>query len=94
MNANHLILLTNEDGLLDQNNRVVSTLQEISNDELSLVNDSLSTSTSKGGMRSKLLAAQLAAANGINVTIANGRTPDILESILQNQPVGTTIKCN
>lgn len=94
MNANHLILLTNEDGLLDQNNRVVSTLQEISNDELSLVNDSLSSSTSKGGMRSKLLAAQLAAANGINVTIANGRTPNILQSILQNQPVGTTIKCN
>ena len=91
INATKLILLTNEDGLLDNNNQVVSKLQSIGETELSWVNDGLSHSNSRGGMTSKLLAAQLAIAHGIEVTIANGREPDIIHKILNNKPVGTTI---
>ncbi len=48
-----------------------------------------SNSLSKGGMRSKLEAAQIATAAGENVIIADGRQPGVLTQILQAEPLGT-----
>ncbi|RMF36768.1 MAG: glutamate 5-kinase, partial [Planctomycetota bacterium] len=44
---------------------------------------------SKGGMSSKLRAAQIAARSGSPVVIAGGRTPDVLLRIVEGEEVGT-----
>jgi glutamate 5-kinase len=43
----------------------------------------------RGGMRSKVLAAELAAAAGIPTVIAGGTGPSVLEPILDGEPRGT-----
>jgi len=91
LNAKHLILLTNTEGLLDKNNEVIFNLTTIGDKEFELVNDQLNSPNSKGGMTSKLLAAKMAANAGIHVSIANGRTNNIIPSLLFGDPIGTTI---
>ena len=44
---------------------------------------------SVGGMTTKLQAAKLAAQQGIETLIANGRNPNILLQIAQNKFLGT-----
>lgn len=91
LNADELIILTNTDGLLDKNQQVIPKLHQITDQELALVEDSMSSIYSKGGMSSKLMASKIALENKINVTIANGRTENIIHAILSNQNVGTKI---
>ena len=43
----------------------------------------------RGGMQTKLQAAQLATAQGIDTVIANGKNPESLYDILEGRPVGT-----
>jgi glutamate 5-kinase len=43
----------------------------------------------RGGMATKLRAAQLAAKGGVVTVIANGRTPGILDAVLAGEDVGT-----
>jgi glutamate 5-kinase len=92
LSVDHLIILTNTDGLLDKNNKVIPILKNISEHEFSLVDDSTSTVFSKGGMKSKLLAAKIALDAKIKTTIANGRTENIIHKILSNTPIGTKIQ--
>jgi glutamate 5-kinase len=92
MNASELILLTNTDGLLNHNKDVIQELHSIGDTELSMIDSNLVSQYSKGGMKSKLIAAQLAMNAGIVVTIANGRNPTIIRDILSGKPVGTKIK--
>src|SRR5437660_2867163 len=47
------------------------------------------SSLGSGGMRSKLKAARLATAAGESVIIANGRRPNILDSIFAGEQIGT-----
>lgn len=92
LSVDHLIILTNTDGLLDENNHVIPLLNNISDNELSLVEDSTSSVFSKGGMKSKLLAAKIALDANIKTTIANGRTENIIHKILSNTTIGTKIQ--
>ena len=91
LNCDKFILLTNTDGVLDRNQQVIPTLTKITENEFKLVNDKMSSIYSKGGMRSKLMAAKTACEAGINVTIANGRAENVIKSILANKSTGTTI---
>tara|TARA_A100001015_G_scaffold321681_1_gene454019 strand:+ start:1607 stop:2365 length:759 start_codon:yes stop_codon:yes gene_type:complete len=91
VHADHLIILTNADGVLDSNHNVIPHLTKITDNELSLVQDQLSSPYSKGGMRSKLMAAKLAIEHHIPVTIANGRTENIIHQLFNKVPVGTHI---
>ena len=93
-NANKLILLTNTDGLLDKNKKVVHSLNQIGDKELNLVDQSLTSAHSKGGMKSKLLASKIAMENNIPSIIANGRTENIIQKILNNETIGTFIQAN
>lgn len=43
-----------------------------------------------GGMASKLEAAKIATASGVQVVIADGRRSGVLEEIVRGEPVGTT----
>ena len=91
LNADHLIILTNTDGVLDQNKNIIPKLNQITESELSLVEDSMSSIYSKGGMTSKLMAAKIALDANIDVTIANGRTENVIHTILNGTSIGTKI---
>lgn len=92
IHAHRLILLTSTDGVLDKHQTVIPIMHGIGDAELSLANDSQSSPYSKGGMRSKLLASQWAITHDVPVTIANGRTENIIPNILDQTTVtGTNI---
>ena len=44
---------------------------------------------SKGGMKTKVLAAKLATSKGIDTVIANGRELKIIEKLIDGKPAGT-----
>jgi glutamate 5-kinase len=50
------------------------------------------TGTGRGGMRSKLRAAELAAYNGIETHIAAARQPGVITACVKGEPVGTRIR--
>ena len=90
-----LVLLSDVDGLYDGDpadakSKVLPTVDRIDRSIRSLVFDR-QTGMSKGGMSSKLDAAQIATASGENVIIASGRRPGVLAEILQGERVGTLI---
>jgi glutamate 5-kinase len=95
-----LVLLTNVDGLLRQKERgglrlsqngghadVVSLVEEITPEIKALAaGPSLN---GRGGMRTKLEAAEIAMNCGGTAVIANGLEPGALERIFDGEPVGT-----
>jgi glutamate 5-kinase len=90
-----LALLSDVEGLYDGDPRspeskVIATVERLDKSVFALVKDRV-TGLSKGGMASKLRAAQQATAAGENVIIASGRTPGALLRILAGEPVGTLV---
>ena len=90
-----LVLLSDVEGLYDGDPRgpeskVIATVERLDRSVFDLVKDR-GTGLSKGGMASKLRAAQQATAAGENVVIASGRTPGALARILAGEPVGTLV---
>lgn len=89
--ADKLILLTDVDGLLDENCRVISVIEKITPKILRLGTAS-KCELGTGGMVTKLLSAQKVVASGVECVIANGKTKDILIKILDGETVGSTFK--
>lgn len=93
INANHLIILSNVSGMYDGNPKDPNAklISEISlkEDFLSLIQDSKSDA-GRGGMKSKYDIAKKAALKGIQTTIAAGKEPDVINRIMNNEPLGTT----
>lgn len=91
--AELLVLLSDVDGLFDRSPadpaaRLLPVVDVIDERILSLAHGS--NGRGRGGMLSKLEAAQLAQAAGLAVVIANGRTPQVLERVVAADPaVGT-----
>ena len=96
LKAKALYLLTDTDGLHSDNPksnpkaRLIHPISSRSEKLMSLVND-IPNTRSRGGMKSKLEAAIHAAKSGVDVTIANGRSPHIIRDILHGKTVGTKI---
>ena len=90
-----LVLLSDVEGLFDgdptapQSKRIF-TVKRLDRSVFELVKDRI-TGLSRGGMASKLRAAQQAVTSGENVIIASGRTPGTLAKILAGESVGTLI---
>jgi glutamate 5-kinase len=95
--AEVLVLLTDQDGLFDSDPRNNPDAKLVSEAELS---DPLLTGMAgdskgelgRGGMRTKLTAAHWAARSGAMTVIAHGRTPNALLKIAQGEPLGTLLK--
>jgi glutamate 5-kinase len=90
-----LVLLSDVEGLFDGDpaapqSKRISTIERLDRSVFELVKDRI-TGLSRGGMASKLRAAQQAVTSGENVIIASGRTPGTLAKILAGEPVGTLI---
>ncbi|MSR88393.1 MAG: glutamate 5-kinase [Candidatus Margulisbacteria bacterium] len=85
LDVTHLVLLTDVDGVYDHNPKthseaqIITNMSEISDDFLSGLENATS-GRSRGGMKSKLTVAKSASESGIDVRIANGRTPHVLSS--------------
>lgn len=95
LNAELLILLTDQDGLYDRDPRVdpaaklIPRVTAIDAQLKALAGDSVS-GLGVGGMATKVQAAQLATRSGTQVVIANGRAPDVLLHVVAGDTVGTT----
>jgi glutamate 5-kinase len=92
--ASLLVILSDVDALYtadpskDPRADPVSEVRDLA--ELSRYQIGMSSShLGSGGMRSKVLAAEMATAAGIPVVICNGRKPGTLEEATQGKPVGT-----
>lgn len=92
--ADLLILLSDIDGLYTADPRkcadakLISHIPEITPEIRALAGGS-GSALGTGGMNTKLSAAEIANAAGIDMVIANGATPEILYKIVDGAPVGT-----
>ncbi len=94
LGAQLLLLLTDAPGLFtadprrDRSARLVPEITEI--EALEQLNIGVGTSVlGSGGMRSKVVAAEMATASGIPVVIASGLEPGTLRRASAGEPVGT-----
>ncbi len=92
--ADLLIILSTVDGLrapgANGRTRRVPVLERVDRQTLALVTGQKSA-LSKGGMGSKLRAAQAAAHAGCHVVIANGRSSGVISRIVRGDDVGTFV---
>ncbi len=89
--ADKLILLTDVDGLLDENCGVISVIEKITPKILRLSRSS-KCELGTGGMATKLIAAKGAMESGVECVIANGKSKDVLIKILDGKMIGSTFK--
>lgn len=94
INADALIILTDIDGLYDDNPnenedaKLISQVGEIT-DELIAVAGGHGSRFSTGGMVTKLHAAQIAMDAGIDTIVMNGATPESIYKALDGKQIGT-----
>ena len=88
--ADKLLLLTDVAGVYRGYPEDSDLLPDLSAESLGNVSIS-NTGTGRGGMGSKLRAAQLAAYNGIETHIADARTPDVITRCITGERTGTRI---
>lgn len=87
MNCKRLIILSNIDGIYDGNpqNKASKVIQEIkTDDDIEQFIQSSKSSAGRGGMQTKYNIARKVAEEGIEVVIANGKTPNILIDLHKN----------
>ena len=89
--ADALIMLTDVDGLYDENGKVIKTVSEVTEKIKKLVGEKCSNLT-KGGMASKIDAAEKAMNSGIDCFIANGSNASIVKDILDEKGTYTYFK--
>jgi len=93
LEADALVLLTNVDGLLRQESakgggaEVITLVNEITPELKALAAGP--SASGRGGMRTKLEAAEIAMNCGGTAVIANGNNPDTIDSIFAGENVGT-----
>ena len=94
VSADLLVLLTDIDGLYtadphkDKNAKLISRVEGVTDEILALAGGA-GSNLGTGGMATKLHAAQMANAAGIDMVIANGDTPEALYDIIDGKAVGT-----
>jgi glutamate 5-kinase len=98
INADVMVVLTDQDGLYDADPRVTPGAKFIPQ---ASVNDNRLTamagrgaSLGRGGMLTKLSAARLAARSGTNTVIANGSEEQVLIRLLQGEALGTLLEAD
>ena len=96
VSAELMIILTDQDGLFDKDprhNKDAILIQETDADNSTL--PAMATDGGKwgrGGMITKVSAAQIAARSGANTVIANGADSTVLSRIFNGERVGTLLK--
>ena len=95
--ADKLIILSDIDGFFDKDPRLFKDAKLIS--RIEAIDDSVyklaggaGSRRGTGGMRTKLQAADLATAKGIDTIVTNGKNPEVLYKIVAGESVGTLFK--
>ena len=92
--ADLLVLLSDIEGLYTANPhthpdaQLIPLVEEITPEILALA-EGAGSDLGTGGMQTKLRAAQMVTADGVDMVIANGSKPDILYQIAAGEPAGT-----
>jgi len=94
--ADALIILTDQAGLYDADPRKVATAtlireREAGDAALESIAGDTSSPLARGGMLTKVLAAKRAARSGAHTVIASGHEPDVLLRIARGERVGTLL---
>jgi glutamate 5-kinase len=94
LGAELLVLLTSTDGLHTADPRIDPQAEVVPLVEDFAALDALdirqtTTTLGSGGMRSKVVAAEMATAAGIPAVVANGRTEGAIAAAVAGEPVGT-----
>jgi glutamate 5-kinase len=98
INADVMVILTDQEGLFDADPRNNISAKLVAN--ASAIDASLSamagkgSSLGRGGMVTKITAAKLASRSGTNTLIANGREQQILSRLLAGEEIGTLLTAN
>ena len=91
--ADVLIILTDQAGLFERDPRrdpsALLVSSGVAGDKRLLEMAGGSNALGRGGMRTKLLAAEKAARSGAATVIASGREPKVLERVLAGELIGT-----
>ena len=96
VDADILVILSDIDGFYDGNpenpeSKLIPVVEEI-DDAIRACAGGEGTRRGTGGMKTKLNAAELVGANGIDMVIANGDHPEVLYDIVAGKSVGTLFK--
>lgn len=92
--ADKLIILSDIDGFYDKdprlskNAQLISRVEKIDESTYELAGGAGSR-RGTGGMKTKLQAADIATAQGIDVIVTNGKNPQVLYDIIKGEKVGT-----
>ncbi len=92
--ARRLVILSDIDGLYDKDPRLYSNATRIKrieciDEKVEALAGGAGSRRGRGGMKTKLQAAKLATAQGIDTIIANGKAPEALYQIIKGEAVGT-----
>lgn len=94
--ADLLLILTDQAGLYERDPRLDPSAALVTEgragDPVLAAMAGGSGALGRGGMRSKLAAAEKAARSGASVVIASGREPDVIPRVLAGEPLGTWLK--
>lgn len=95
MRADRVLFLTDIDGVYDADPRFEPAARRVSvvaDNGRSLIDAAGGPDEhGTGGMRSKLLAASLASANGVHATIARADAPRVIERCVAEEDIGTRV---
>jgi glutamate 5-kinase len=94
--ADALVILTDQAGLYDADPRIRHQAQLISrgaagDPKLEAMAGGAGSANAKGGMLTKVLAAKRAARSGAHTVIASGREGDVLVRLAQGEAIGTLL---
>lgn len=96
VDADVLLILTDQDGLMDQDPRQVASARVIASADVhDATLDAMAGpggALGRGGMATKLSAARLAARSGTVTVIANGRVPDAISRVAAGETLGTFLQ--
>ena len=97
--ADHLIILTDQQGLFDRDPRQYAEARLIdeaaaADEQLDVMAGASGGQLGRGGMATKLRAARLAARSGTCTVIASGREPEVLLRIRNAENIGTLLTAN
>ena len=93
-NAEKLVIFSDIDGFYDHdprlyaNAKLISRIEEITDETYALAGGAGSR-RGTGGMRTKLQAASLVMAQGIDAVVTNGKKPEALYDIIEGKSTGT-----
>lgn len=97
--ADLLIIMSDIDGLYDSDPRknadakLIPVVEKI-DDKIRALAGGAGSNLGTGGMITKINAAEIATSNGIDMIILNGKNPDNLYYLFENENLGTLFKAN